>query len=313
MKTLLAILSASASLTFALAKENLGVGLPIDTLPPIAEDPAVYWAGLREALSDLHDKRDSVEGYLRTQCGLSNGNAFRVLEYFIESLTDADSFEDKDNRFQAICCIQDYPCEEAYEFLERILFDEKEPNRRTAAYVISRMSLQNTNRLARLQEITDIVPTENWERQEIYRTIAAELQYGNPSRPQQIQLVLFLLNRSVAETRLPDQADEILLREVPKWRSSPQRAANAERMLREHPDNPTLTNFFTRVLADVQFQPAFAATTNHLSSVKLPEPQKTSPAPPRESIDADPWADLLDGLPEKKRREPTEELLDIDF
>ena len=313
MKYLLAIICSSACSAFAQTPENFGMDIFLDKALATTENPFFYSAGLREALSDLHDKRSSVEWYLRNQCALSNEEAFRTLKDFIESLAVGDSDQDKNDRFQAICCIRDYPCEDAYVFLERLLSDGTESDSWAAANVLAWQAISVPDRLGHLREIMDNIPTENWARQNVYETISGHLEYGYPATLLQKSLARFLLDRASDEMQLPDMLDKILLCEVPKWRSSPQRAANAQRMLREHPDNPTLTNFFTRVLADVHSQPAFAAATNHLWSVKLPGPQKTSSAQPGKSIDADPWADLLDDLPEKKRREPTEELLDIDF
>ena len=130
------------------------------------------------------------------------------------------------------------------------------------------------------------------------------LQYAAPQETFRENLLRVFLQQACSGTPLWEETDAILLREVPRWRASPQRAANAERMLREHPDDPALTNFFSRVLADVRAQPAFVAGTNRLSDVALPGPKKATATAPGEAGGEDPWADLLADLPEKKPWEP---------
>ena len=246
MKTLISVLLASALMAVA---KPFGPIEPSDSplvLPDIAipEDPITYYAGLRDALSDLHEKGIAVKGYLQTVCKLSNEDAVLALKYLIDNLAGCESFRDKDDRFQAICCIRDYPCDEAYALLEHLLADENEPERRAAAYSLTRMSLGDSARLARLQAIVGTIPTENWARQEVYQTIATHLQYAGPLSSNQISLVRFLLNRTIVDAQLFDMLDEILCREVPKWRASPQRAENAAKMIREHPDDagPTFSS-----------------------------------------------------------------------
>ncbi len=287
----------------------MAVAKPFDPIEPsdnrlvlpdivIPGDPIVYYAGLRDALSDLHEKGSAVKGYLQTVCKLSNEDAVLALKYLIDDLAGGESFRDKDDRFQAICCIRDYPCDEAYAFLELLLADEKEPERRTAAYSLTRMSLGDSSRLARLQKIADRIPTENWARQEVYQTIATHLQYAGPSSSNQVSLVRFLLNRTIVDAQLFDMLDEILCREVPKWRASPQRAENAAKMIREHPGDARLVSFFESVRTNAlesarsALPPDRADTGSPATTNRLP--RASAPA------DSDPWADLLDDLPEKK-------------
>ena len=301
MKTQISVLLASAL---------MAVAKPFDPIEPsdnqlvlpdivIPEEPVASYAGLRDALSDLHEKGSAVKGYLQTVCKLSNADAVLALKYLIDNLAGGESFRDKDDRFQAICCIHDYPCDEAYAFLERLLTDENEPERRTAAYSLTQMSLGDSSRLARLQEIADTIPTENWARQEVYRTISTHLQYAGPSSSNQLSLVRFLLNRTIVDAQLFDMLDEILCREVPKWRASPQRAENAAKMIREHPNDARLVSFFETVrtnslesarltLPSEGEEADSSATTNQTSRTSAP------------SVGSDPWADLLDNLPEKK-------------
>ena len=301
MKPFLPFLLASALAAvaqtgvFAEAPDN-PLFLPDVVLP---EDPLVCSAGLRDALSDCHDKIGSVRGYLKTGCKLSNEDAFLALKYFIDDLAGSKSFRDKDDRFQAICCIRDYPCEGSYVFLEHLLADEMEPERRTAAYVLTRMSLGDNARLVRLQAMADTMPTDNWERQEVYQTISNHLQYGSPSHSNQVSLVRFLLNRSLSESKLFDMLDAILCREVPKWRTSPPRAENAAKMIREHPDDAQLVSFFETVRTNtLEAAGTTLADGEGASSPPLAVTSRGSSS--GTNAESDPWAGLLDDLPEKK-------------
>ncbi len=112
-------------------------------------------------------------------------------------------------------------------------------------------------------------------------------------------LLRFLLDQTAVEQGERAMLDEILCREVPKWRASPQRLANAERMIREHSDNAGAVSFFEGVRAD-----ALSAA----ASAREQDPDELSPDAPANSPDqggdskddADPWADVLDDLPEKQ-------------
>ena len=93
MKSFLSLLLASALM--AVAKP-----FPSDnqlTLPDIVipEEPIAYYAGLRDALSDHHEKGSAVKGYLQTVCKLSNEDAVLALKYLIDNLADGESFQDK--------------------------------------------------------------------------------------------------------------------------------------------------------------------------------------------------------------------------
>lgn len=301
MKTKTAIF---ASIGLALICRAQGIVLTLEI--PVSEDPSFYSQGIRDALTSIHGKNDFVYGYLKDDCKLSNEEAVAALKYLVDELAVKDSPEDRNDRFQAICCIRDYPCDEAYAFLERLLADENEPERRTAAYSLTRMSLGDSSRLARLQEIADTIPTENWERQEVYQTIATHLQYAGPSSSNQLLLVRFLLDRTIVDAQLFDMLDEILCREVPKWRASPQRAENAAKMIREHPDDARLVAFFETVRTNA-LESARATvpterrdstpppvSTNRVSEAGAPAVQDGAAAA------SDPWAGLLDDLPEKK-------------
>ena len=133
----------------------------------------------------------------------------------------------------------------------------------------------------------------------IYDRVDFDLTYGGPSPGLQRNLVRFLLDQVVVEQGERAALDELLCREVPKWRASPQRAENAAKMIREHPDNARLVSFFETVRTNALESARAAlpsegedadtsATTNQLTRASAP------------SADSDPWANLLDDLPEKK-------------
>ena len=133
----------------------------------------------------------------------------------------------------------------------------------------------------------------------IYDRVDFDLTYGGPSPGLQRKLVRFMLDQVVVEQGEGAALDELLCREVPKWRASPQRAENAAKMIREHPDNARLVSFFETVRTNALESARAAlpsegeeadtsATTNQLTRASAP------------SADSDPWANLLDDLPEKK-------------
>ncbi len=308
MKSFLPLLFASAAMAVAQTPGSINQDDNVSSAfaPTIPEDPIAYFAGLREALSDRHEKGSAVKGYLQTVCKLSNEDAVLALKYLVDNLADGESFQDKNDRFQAICCIRDYPCEEAYAFLERLLTDINEPERRTAAYSLARLSLSNPDCLTRLQAIADVIPTENWARQEVYRTISTHLQYEAPPSSQQVPLIRFLLERASVDTQLFDMLDEILCREVPKWRASPQRAENAAKMILEHPDDARLVAFFETVRTNALEAARATVPTERRDSASPPVStnrvsEAGAPAAPNgNAAVSDPWAGLLDDLPEKK-------------
>lgn len=270
-------------------------------------EPATYHSGIKEALSDIHDKRGAVEGYLRNEKGLTDFEAFLALESFIDGLAGSDNEQDRDDRFQAIGCLRDYPCESAISYLQTIANDKDARCRRTAAATLARIAIDDPRRLQDLQAaiasnaVSGIVGLEA-----VYKTISAHLEYGGPNNQKQVQLLRFILDRATQEILLSSMIDEILCREVPKWRASPQRAENAAKMIREHPDDARLVAFFETV------------RTNALESARAAIPAERSGSVPAETVtnvvsDAgvpattsgvvsvpDPWADLLDDLPEKK-------------
>lgn len=134
---------------------------------------------------------------------------------------------------------------------------------------------------------------------EIYRQADFDLTYDAPPPDYHRNLLRFLLEQSTVERNERRMLDEILCREIPKWRASTQRAENAAKMMRNHPDDAELVAFFQMV------------RTNAIESAKMTLSAKRTPADSPSSADSlsqtaapsaetDPWAGLLDDLPEKK-------------
>ena len=133
----------------------------------------------------------------------------------------------------------------------------------------------------------------------IYNLAALDLEYAGLPPSHQRNLLRFLLDQTAIEQGERAMLDEILCREVPKWRASPQRLANAERMIREHSDDAGAASFFEGVRADALSAAATARERNpdgRSSGAPADFPQKGDDTKDA----ADPWADLLDDLPEKK-------------
>ena len=116
MKTQIAIFALFALVQVCRAQDD---SLSLDI--HIAEEPSFYSQGIRNALTSIHGKNDFVYGYLKDDCKLSDEEAVAALKCLVDELAVTDSPEDRSNRFQAICCIRDYPCDEAYAFLKRLL------------------------------------------------------------------------------------------------------------------------------------------------------------------------------------------------
>lgn len=123
------------------------------------------------------------------------------------------------------------------------------------------------------------------------------LSEAGPEPVYQQNLLRFLLGRISVETGEFSKLDEILCREIPKWRASPQRAANAEKMIREHPEDVRLVAFFENVRSNA-LESARAATSEGSSTNDVPGKGSCEKAPTKSTFD--PWADLLEDLPEKE-------------
>ena len=139
---------------------------------------------------------------------------------------------------------------------------------------------------------TDFTPS-------LYRRIDNYLIYPDGDSSFQRNLLHLVLERVAEDISSGPYLDEILCREVPKWRASPQRLANAERMIREHSNDTGAVSFFEGVRADALSAGASAREQNPDGRFSG-TPADSSNQGDDSKDAADPWADLLDDLPEKQ-------------
>ncbi len=252
-------------------------------------------AELDNLLLDRHSPFSQFQTFVRDR-QLSDPEALEGLRFFIEEPQAGSAEIASSKRGKAIWCIRGLHSPEAFDYAERLL--ETEDEKWPPAIVFREMAFQDESRLPRLFRMMDN-SSEPLFRFWIYNSIGDELQTTVPEKKRQALLVRFLLDRSLVETRDASQLDAILCREVPKWRASPQRAENAAKMILEHPDDARLVAFFETV------------RTNTIESARTaPPPERTDADPPAttnqltrtsdQPADSDPWAGLLDDLPEKK-------------
>ena len=252
-------------------------------------------AELDDLLLDRHSPFSQFQTFVRDR-QLSDPEALEGLRFFIEEPQAGSAEIASSKRGKAIWCIRGLHSPEAFDYAERLL--ETEDEKWPPAIVFREMAFQDESRLPRLFRMMDN-SSEPLFRFWIYNSIGDELQTTVPEKKRQALLVRFLLDRSLVETRDASQLDAILCREVPKWRASPQRAENAAKMILEHPDDARLVAFFETV------------RTNTIESARTaPPPERTDADPPAttnqltrtsdQPADSDPWAGLLDDLPEKK-------------
>lgn len=133
----------------------------------------------------------------------------------------------------------------------------------------------------------------------LYRWTGNNLEYAGPSESYRRNLLRFLLDQISAERGEAAMLDEILCREIPKWRASLQRAENAAKMIREYPDDGRLVAFFESVRTNALASARTILLPNHAGAdAPASTNQNTRVSVP--STDSDPWADLLADLPEKE-------------
>lgn len=137
----------------------------------------------------------------------------------------------------------------------------------------------------------------------IYSRVQFDLTQGCPTEGIRRNLLRFLLDQTAVEVGERAMLDEILCREVPKWRASPQRAENAARMIKTHPDDAGAIAFFEGVRADAIAAKAKASPeTDRSEGSPAPSERQTESATSETA--PDPWADLLRDLPEKQTWTP---------
>ena len=259
-------------------------------------------AELDDLLLDRHSPFSQFQTFVRDR-QLSDPEALEGLRFFIEEPQAGSAEIASSKRGKAIWCIRGLHSPEAFDYAERLL--ETEDEKWPPAIVFREMAFQDESRLPRLFRMMDN-SSEPLFRFWIYNSIGDELQTTVPEKKRQALLVRFLLDRSLVETRDASQLDAILCREVPKWRASPQRAENAAKMIREHPNDVRLVAFFETVRTNALEAARATVPTERRDSASPPVStnrvsEAGAPAAPNGNAAAsDPWAGLLDDLPEKK-------------
>ena len=250
---------------------------------------------LEELLGDRHSACSQFEGFVKEK-GISEAAALAGLRSVITNLAGNTNEIASSKRTRAIWCLRTLHSAEAFEYAEQLV--ETEERKWAPTIVFRDLAFQDEQRLPRLTRLMNTKPTplfNFW----IYESVRDELQTTTPRRDRQTRLVRFLLDRALVETADAIQLDEILCREVPKWRASPQRAENATKMICEHPNDARLVSFFETVRTNA-LESARAALPSEGEDADSPATTNQTSRTSASSVGSDPWADLLDNLPEKK-------------
>ena len=134
----------------------------------------------------------------------------------------------------------------------------------------------------------------------VYLGFDNELRRGEPKPERQRLILRFLLDQAASDSQDGSFLDAILCREVPKWRASPQRAENAAKMVREHPDDARLVAFFETVRTNALQSAGVAFAGGSGAPAGASRGSEAGP-----NAASDPWAGLLDDLPAKTPWVPT--------
>ena len=105
-----------------------------------------------------------------------------------------------------------------------------------------------------------------------YEEVRSCLQRRDYTPRNRQDLVDFLVRRAGEDVRNAGHVDEILCEQVPAWKGSPQRLANAERMLRLHPDAASRSVFAGVTNSLRNLSPAVRAKPPSLVPAPLPPP-----------------------------------------
>ena len=170
----------------------------------------------------------------------------------------------------------------ALPVLEKLLWDESMPEHfgpRMAYVRISRCAPEFWAPLIRRLDAS--VGTNDLSAFYCYGEIQWTLQWWRYPPEERQQFVDFLVRRAGEDARNAGQIDDILCKEVPAWKDSPQRLANAERMLRLHPEAASRSLFegVTNRLGGLS--PADRASPPGLvpAPVREPDPNALRPVP----------------------------------
>ncbi len=280
--------------------------IPTIVIPYLPSDFDDDLAETRHQLRSIHETGQAVVGALKAR-DRTDDQIVDVLEYVIEH---PDEFPDGSSG-KAAGAMGLLESENAIRHLE-LLIDSSNWSVRAEATLAYRDRMFNSAWAdsSTVRRLTKTVngplvhgsEVRNW----IYDGFEIELRRAGPKPDRQKTILQFLLHQATTDPEGRDILDEILCREIPKWRASPQRAENAAKMISEHPDDARLVSFFETV------------RTNALESARATVPtERRDSAPPPDSTNrvseagapvvpdgaaaaSDPWAGLLDDLPEKK-------------
>ena len=260
--------------------------------PPPALTNAVDYV-IENVLGSLHACSEAMSGSAE-QNGWTAADCAEILSMSERMLQDSPAPESGYRRQNAISMLWEFGGTNSIPCLISLIQTENGLVKKLAGEGYFRVAASN--------------PFPGWEtplRQEIARSPARsgsfawsmydftefELRYAAPAPVYHRNLLRFLLNQTSVERGECALLDEILCREVPRWRASPQRAENAARMIREHSADSRLVAFFE------------AVRTNALESARVARDASpgasTTRAVPADA-ESDPWAYLLSDLPDKK-------------
>ena len=244
-----------------------------------------------QVLAAHHDS----SGFMRCEAernGWTPSDCAQILVLAERSLAGSTVAFDVQRREIAIGLMGEFGGEGVWPELSRLVENESESAQYLAAFSLiesTKASPVAMESLTRAMSRPSIQATPFAT--QIIHLVKDILSDGGPEPSYQGNLLRILLDRVSTETHDCALLDEILCREVPRWRASPQRAENAARMIREHSADSRLVAFFETV------------RTNALESARAERGASpgasTTRAVPADA-ESDPWADLLSDLPEKK-------------
>lgn len=278
--------------------------IPVFVTPYLPDDFADDLAEAAEQFRSFHGIHSAVVGSLRAR-GRTDEQIIDILEYVMEHPDEFHPGSDGN----AAGCLELLNSTNAFFKAESLLVSDNDSIRWQSTSSFRKLAFSNSysgfDPVLRLESTINSLPAHGPEvRHRIYYALDNELRNAGPER--QKKLLRFLLDQAAADPGEGDYLDAILCREVPKWRASQQRAENATKMIREHPDDARLVAFFETVRTNA-LESARATvpterrdstpppvSTNRVSEAGAPAVQDGAAAA------SDPWAGLLDDLPEKK-------------
>ena len=273
--------------------------IPVFVTPYLPDDFADDLAEAAEQFRSFHGIHKAVVGSLRAR-GRTDEQILDILDYVMEHPDEFHPGSDGN----AAGCLELLNSTNAYFKAESLLVSDNDSIRWQSTSSFHKLAFSNSysgfDPVLRLKSTVNSLPVHGPEvRHRIYYALDNELRNAGPEPERQKRLLRFLLDQAAADPGEGDCLDAILCREVPKWRASPQRAENAAKMIREHPDDARLVSFFETVRTNA-LESARAALPSEGESADSSATTNLSSRTSVPSAGSDPWADLLDNLPEKK-------------